>query len=260
MKDLVYVVGTGSKWFDNELRFSLRSVAKNLTGVRKIWVIGHCPCFVDNVEHLFYPDNDKSGNNNDANMIDKILFACKQDITDDFIFMNDDFFILKPIHVDDIPVLHKGDFKDKPQSYWRINGIWQQRLLNTWNKLKEAGLSTTHYDLHCPMPMNKDKFIEVMSRWDYKPVPGLNFRSIYGNEVYKGSGIANKTEKFTVFTRKIYPVLMNQAKAALFMAVNDTGLTLVTKSFLRSEFTQKSEYEKTSPEHIAIGVNCNAGL
>ena len=260
MKDLVYVVGTGSQWEDNELRFSLRSVAKNLIGVRKVWIIGHCPCFVQGVEHLFYPDNDQTGKNNDANMIDKILFACQQDITDEFVFMNDDFFILKPMHVDDIPVMHKGDMTEKPKEYWRITGIWQQRLLNTFNRLKARGMSTMLYDMHCPMPMNKKLFPEVISKWDYRPEPGLNFRSIYGNAVHKGEGLRNNGHKFTVFTRKIYPVIKNEAERAWFMAVNDSGLTTVTKSFIHSMFLDQSEFEKTVPANYMIGTKCNKNL
>lgn len=257
MKDLVYVVGTGSKWADNELRFSLRSVAKNLTGYGKVWIIGECPCFVQGVEHRYYPDNDLSGNNNDANMIDKILFACQQEISEEFIFMNDDFFILKPMHVEDIPVMHKGDMTEKPQQFWRITGIWQQRLLNTFNSLKARGMTTMLYDMHCPMPMNKKLFPEVIKDWDYRPEPGLNFRSIYGNTVHKGKGVRNNTEKFTVFKKKPWPVIAKQVEAGLFMAVNDSGLNIVTKAFLRSEFTEQSIYEKSVPDLIEIGKGCN---
>jgi hypothetical protein len=260
MKDLVYIVGTGSKWQDNELRFSLRSVAKNLTGYGKVWIIGDCPCFVQGVEHRYYPDNDLSGNNNDANMIDKILFACEQGISEDFVFMNDDFFILKPMHVDEIPVMHKGDMTEKPKEYWRINGIWQQRLLNTFNKLKARGMSTMLYDMHCPMPMNKTLFPEVIKNWDYKVEPGLNFRSIYGNTVYMGEGLRNNGHKFTVFTRKRYEVIAKEAEKGMFMAVNDAGLWIVTKSFIRSEFPEQSDFEKTAPDTITIGSKCNEKL
>ena len=260
MKDLVYVVGTGSKWQDNELRFSLRSVAKNLTGYGKVWIIGDCPCFVQGVEHRYYPDNDLSGNNNDANMIDKILFACQQEISEEFIFMNDDFFVLKPMHVDEIPVMHKGDMTEKPKDYWRITGIWQQRLLNTFNQLKARGMSTMLYDMHCPMPMNKTLFPEVIKNWDYKVEPGLNFRSIYGNTIHKGEGLRNNGHKFTVFTRKIYPVIKKEAERAWFMAVNDSGLTSVSKSFIRSMFLEQSEFEKTVPANYMIGTKCNEKL
>jgi len=108
--------------------------------------------------------------------------------------------------------------------------------------------------------MNKEKFQEVMSRWDYRPEPGLNFRSIYGNEVYKGDGMINKTEKFTVFTRKLYATTMNQVNEGMFMAVNDAGLWHVTKTILRSLFPEQSGYEKTSLSTIKVGTHCNENV
>jgi hypothetical protein len=107
------------------------------------------------------------------------------------------------------------------------------------------------------MPMNKTLFPEVIKDWDYRPEPGLNFRSIYGNTVHKGKGIRNNTEKFTVFQKKPWPVIAKQVEAALFMAVNDSGLNIVTKAFLRSEFTEQSIYEKSVPDLIEIGKGCN---
>ena len=36
--DVVYVLGTGSKWHNNEIRFSLRALEKNLRDYRHIYV------------------------------------------------------------------------------------------------------------------------------------------------------------------------------------------------------------------------------
>jgi hypothetical protein len=259
MKDLVYILGTGSKWQDNEIRFSLRSVTKNLTGVGNVWIIGELPCFIDEtkVKHLYYPDR-HSKDNADANMIDKLLHACQQpELSDDFIFMNDDFFILKPMHVDEIPLLHKGDMKDKAPDYWAKTDIWTKRILNTFNTLKAADMTTMLYDLHCPMPMNKTLFPAVMEQFDYATIPGLNFRSLYGNAVYQGEGTKNGAQKFTVFMPTIYPVLIKKVKLALFMAVNDFGLNIVIKGWLRTAFNRVSAYEHDREYLIKIGRNCN---
>ncbi len=40
--DLVYILGKGSKWSDNEIRFSLRSIEKYFD-YRKIFIIGEKP-------------------------------------------------------------------------------------------------------------------------------------------------------------------------------------------------------------------------
>ena len=53
--DLVYVLGKGSRWQDNELRFSLRSVSKNLSNVGQIFIVGQIPDFVKNCVHVPVP-------------------------------------------------------------------------------------------------------------------------------------------------------------------------------------------------------------
>ncbi len=89
--DLVYVVGTGSRWNDNELRFSLRSVSKNLSNVGKVFIVGECPDYLKNVIHIPASDIFDSAINADGNMTHKLLLVCNnKELSDDFLFMNDD--------------------------------------------------------------------------------------------------------------------------------------------------------------------------
>ena len=63
--DVVYVLGKGTKWNDNEIRFSLRSLAKNVTGIRNVYIVGERPDFLKRVIHISYPDellNNADGN------------------------------------------------------------------------------------------------------------------------------------------------------------------------------------------------------
>jgi hypothetical protein len=50
--DLVYVLGSGSRWGDNELRYSLRSVEKHLKGYNNVYLVGDKPDWVRNVTHI----------------------------------------------------------------------------------------------------------------------------------------------------------------------------------------------------------------
>jgi hypothetical protein len=85
--DVVYVLGTGSKWKNNELRFSLRAIEKNLTGYRDIYVIGENPGFLQNVIHIPYPD--ELPGNADGNIARKVLRACREKkLSDNFLFIN----------------------------------------------------------------------------------------------------------------------------------------------------------------------------
>jgi hypothetical protein len=60
--DIVYVLGTGSNWSDNEIRFSLRSVFKNLTNIGQIFIVGEKPAGLKGFIHIDHPDEFPSTN------------------------------------------------------------------------------------------------------------------------------------------------------------------------------------------------------
>jgi hypothetical protein len=55
--DVVYPLGTGSVWQDNELRYSLRSLEKNFPDLGRVYVVGHKPDWLGNVEHIPFGDS-----------------------------------------------------------------------------------------------------------------------------------------------------------------------------------------------------------
>ena len=179
--DLVYVLGTGSVWKNNELRFSLRSVAKNMAGVGNIWIIGENPGFLSpEIRHIYYPD-ELGKDNADGNMARKILRACKEpDLSEDFVFMNDDFIINKPLIAAEIPCLHKGDMKNRPPEFW-TKEKYRKRLRRTFDVLTANKYPTIQYDYHAPMIMSKTLFPACMENFDYAHDIGYTFRSLYGN-------------------------------------------------------------------------------
>ena len=71
--DVVYVLGTGSNWDNNEIRFSLRSLAKNLKGMGRVFVVGERPAFLQNVIHIPAKDEFNPNVNADGNIILKVL-------------------------------------------------------------------------------------------------------------------------------------------------------------------------------------------
>ena len=121
MSDVIYVLGTGSRWHNNEIRFSLRSLEKNLMGFRRVFVVGECPGFLQNVIHIPATDIFNPQVNADGNIINKVLTACADErISDDFLFINDDHLVLKPIAVSEVPPLHKGDMTTFNPEYWKL--------------------------------------------------------------------------------------------------------------------------------------------
>ena len=48
MIDVVYILGDGSKWGNNEIKYSLRSLEKYGKNIRDVYICGNKPYFVNN--------------------------------------------------------------------------------------------------------------------------------------------------------------------------------------------------------------------
>jgi len=243
--DLVYILGTGSKWNNIELRLSLRSVEKKLTGYRNIYIVGENPGFLSQkVIHLPFPDM-LSSKNADGNMALKILHACANpELSDDFLFMNDDFIINKPVNTLKFPLYHKGDMKERSDEYWKAQP-YRYRLRRTFEALLERGLPTMQYDYHAPMIMNKHKFIEVMAQYDFQSDIGLTFRSLYGNTL-KLPAEHLDNQKITFYRGYNLAEIRTRVVPPAFIGYNDHGLCDAFKFWLFKSFPDKSSFEKNN--------------
>ena len=252
--DVVYVLGTGSGWKNNELRFSLRSIEKNGINAGKIFVVGEQPEFLTNVIHIPASDVFNPNVNADGNIIVKVLAACADKrLSEDFLFINDDHLILKPIDLNNVPAFHKGDMNGYDEIYWQPLNYWRScRLKRTMDILNERGLTAFHFDCHTPILFNKDLFPEVISRFNYSEGSGLTMKSLYGNSVYSKSRKRLKGEKKKVFMEYSLNELEKRLEDCGFMSFNDDGLNKALKIWLYRKFPERSHFELTNIEDRTI--------
>lgn len=171
--DILIPVANNSLWFGNELRFTLRSVEQYLTGVKRIFIVGHKPKFVENVIHIPCPDIGKTKHHR---IIHKILHTIKTtDISDDFLFMNDDHFLLKKYSASKFPNYYDMPLVDAVEVR-RKSSVYQEYVQNTY-RVQPEGL---HYDIHCPIIYNKEAFKNAMDSVDWSKKTYL-IKSLYGN-------------------------------------------------------------------------------
>lgn len=165
--DYVYIC---RKRNNEELRYSLRSLKENAPE-GNVWLVGGKPDWYVG-DYLYVPDtHTKYANIN--NCFEAI--ANSPDISDDFVLMNDDFFILSKI--DSIPTVHSGYLKDRIDERYRIDpvGEYTRSLMRTHSQLQKAGIENPiDYDLHMPMIINKTKLKEIVPT-------RCQVRSMYGN-------------------------------------------------------------------------------
>jgi hypothetical protein len=255
MTDVVYVLGTGSGWNNNELRFSLRSIEKNGINIGKLFVVGTRPEFLTaDVIHIHADDIYLPNVNADGNIAHKVMTACADDrLSDDFLFINDDHLILKPIDLLQIPAFHKGDMNTYDECYFGLN-YWRGRLKRTMQALNDRQLSALHFDCHTPIIFNKKRFCEVMASFPIGEGIGLTMKSLYGNCVYESSGVLLCDQKRTVFKKFTEEQLAVRLSDCGFMSFNDDGLTKALKCWLYTNFPAPSRWEKDNvkDKHIEI--------
>ncbi|MGN6438404.1 MAG: hypothetical protein ACTHMM_17810 [Agriterribacter sp.] len=238
MIDLVYVLGTGSKWQDNELRYSLRSVEKHLSGYGQLYIVGSCPDWVTNAVHIQMAD--EFGYNRDKNIYSKIYIACRQKkISDNFLFINDDHFFLQNFVADQVPYYHKGDlfhaFNSRPHAdHYRVT------LSNTYWYLKRNYLPTNHFDVHTPIIYNKRAFISAVSIADWDVYYGYGIKSLYANSL-KIAG--EQTSDCKVDSAKTRTEIVHRINDRPFFSIGDNALNDDMKSLLEDLYPVPSSWE-----------------
>jgi hypothetical protein len=229
--DFAYICREGS---NEELRYSLRSV-DNSFPKSNVWVVGGRPDWYSG-KHIQTKQNDHKYNN----AIENLQAICdSKDISDTFVLMNDDFYIIKKI--DKIVDYHGGSLLNKIKKYEKINpgANYTKKLLATYKKIKSLGIEEPlDYELHIPMIMEKDKLRQSLSYGE-----NLLWRSIYGNLF---NVVGEEIEDVKVYVKG--PLLLKSYNinkdSHLYLSSADTSFDLILKEVLKDKFNKKSRNEK----------------
>lgn len=234
--DIVYILGTGSKWFNNEIRYSIRSLEKNLKNRGRIFIVGEWPHFLDTKRVIHIPAVDPA-HHKLLNAMHKIRLACiDRRVSEEFILMNDDFFFLKS--TDKITHYNMGTLKEGEENHRTKTGYYYRAIKETIEYLEKAGVKDpVSYELHYPMVINKEKFLEVIEPLYYAQKPVL-FRSVYGNIYPTRSAKREDT--------KIYDLedFKKMGKPDLISTDNKVCLEPEFQFWLRGKFSKKALCEK----------------
>lgn len=170
--DVLYYIGGGSMHQNNELKYSLRALQKHCRDLGKVWVVGNKPQFLKDVEYIWLEDKDKWW----KNAFNKTMKAIESGISDKFLLMNDDFYMLEDFNADSYPYFYRGEIPAQ------ANNAYQEVVVNTRKKLIDMGLPYNHYGVHCPMVIEADKY-QTLAKYMFEP---LSVRCLYGNMFCKG--------------------------------------------------------------------------
>ena len=173
--DIVYMVKDDSP--NEELRYSLRSVEKNWPTRGDVWIFGGCPDGI--APDRFVPvEMILPGKWENTHRLMKII--CQTDeISEDFWFFNDDFFVMQPAS-EDMPQMYNKTIPEVIQAVESLDAgarYWTDQLHILADLFKREGMSCLCYEVHKPMLINRKKMLAVMDR--YRNI--LFTRSLYGN-------------------------------------------------------------------------------
>lgn len=238
--DVVFPLGNGSIWENNEIRYSVRSVLKNFKDCGRIFIVGEKPTFFDwsNPRLVHLPCTDSYIRNKDGNLIRKVLLACKNGVSDEFVRMSDDQVFLKPTQATDIKPFYVQDLKIRTN----FGNRFGRRLKHTRDTLISENKTCYHYESHYPMIYNRDKFIKVMNSYQHQDnESGFTINTLYFNNVLRDHEKIPLDYKLTVESPLVDLSRLSEVR---FLGYNNKGVRdgLLCKA-LESIFTENSEVE-----------------
>ena len=235
--DIVYILGDGSRWNNNEIRYSLRSLEKNFEH-RKVFIIGEKPEWITNVIHI--PIIDGKSNENGIKLLNAkrkyLTAATDMRISKDFVLMNDDFFFLEKM--ENISNYSRGTLSEMIKRHPTKGGYYYRSLMDTRHRLSTMGIEEPiDFEVHAPIIFNKEKLSEVIGMIGQDKT--YSFRSCYGNlmrlesETIMDFKAANLLE-FTIQTRKDRE----------FLSINDALVACKEfREWIQIKFPKPSKYE-----------------
>jgi hypothetical protein len=226
--DYVYICRYGD---NEELRYSLRSVEKNFPK-GTVWLVGGKP---DWYKGNYIPVEDFYQKQTNA-LQNLLAITESEEINDNFILMNDDFFVVKPVKT--IKTYHGGSLMERIKTRRELTPTskYPSILLETHRALERHGITNVlDYDLHVPMPMTKDgirKALKMKTQW----------RSTYGNLYNIGGEQIEDVKVYTSSSLLEISYDFNNLKYE-YLSTDDSSFPIVLDRVLRDMFPKPSKYE-----------------
>ena len=222
--DIVYLLRDGE---NHELRYSLRSLVHVPHGT--VWAYGGAPVWLRNVAHV---RRDHAATKYQTTS-EHLRAAClNESVSDPFVLMNDDFFLMKPMKK--ILDYNRGKVRDVIEEFEgrEVSSRYVKGMRQTLELLENAGHSDPlSFELHVPLVVYKAAMLEALDLG--RDLPVFHKRTAYGAIAgLKGRRISD------VKVRDV----RDEIPTGQFMSCMDSSFQLVRPVLARA-FPDKSEYE-----------------
>lgn len=197
--DVVYVLGTGSKYKNLEIKISITSMLKYCSHwINEIYVVGENSGIKNpRVHHIYAPDVSRS--NKDANIIYKLTIAMQKipKLTENFLFCSDDILVTRKSDWEDFAPRMVFEYNQNDEFRRRLkedtkNNPWDVLLLGTLDRFVGNREHIYFYEPHIFAPINKKYFKRMCNEIDYLNSKHVIIMSLWFNWL----GLKNPPKKF----------------------------------------------------------------
>jgi hypothetical protein len=236
MTAVIIPLGSESCWQNNELRYSLRSMEKHLTGFDEVVVVGDTlPAWLTGVTPVNIPD---AGKFRSMNTLVKITETLKLTRADKFVLWYDDIFLTKTFNARSFPNYFKGNLL-KNFSKLSDHSLYKQSRLITYQTLFHHGYTTHCFECHCPFVFNTGDFIRIMKLFPNR-APGYLYKSLYAN-IMKVH--ATKMNQLMLHEPLDHDQISSRIGEHGFFSIRDQALNEDLKQWLGAQYPDSSKFE-----------------
>lgn len=227
LNDIVYVLKQNIDPY--ELTYSLRSIEKNFPH-RKVWFIGSKPEGLTPDGSIYHQQT----GNTKGGLIKSSLWKAitSKDITEDFFWFNDDFFVMKPVDPSKFINFVDGTLERRIQELYKDAGPgpYMRELLKCQQELLIKKQTQMNFDVHLPLLMNKSLAVKSVNQCS-----SPQFRSFYGN--------FNKLPYEVMPDVKVYSLTSVPTESTYLSTNDETFRDGAVGRYIREVFSKPSRFE-----------------
>jgi hypothetical protein len=256
--DAVYLFRHSTR-ADEEIRFSLRSIARNMPYLRKVWIFGDRPRFISE----------------DTNLIECVpwetvawiirarlpvrnfflqcsLAAMHPEVDHEFFVFCDDFIVLERAPQQMLRAIRYVEDMSRVKS--RGVGAWKEQLWRTYELLKRFGYGSINYESHTPYFFTKKQVFEAYRDLCDFVTEDIRYGMTGPTAIYNH---AHKRQRFPVINRgeeglyagfhgkpASYDEVVKACKSRLFLNFDDDGYGVDVHRYLCERFPEACCYER----------------
>ncbi|HRA18380.1 MAG TPA: hypothetical protein PLZ24_14665 [Flavobacteriales bacterium] len=163
--EAVYPLGPHSKWSDNEIRYSLRSLEMYMPEVDSVMILGEKPDFLKGVDVMDVTEYGSKNTRLNSHLLEYSMLP----MAERFLYMQDDFYLLGPMPYQEFHL------DVTPERHFTLENCFNQTL----DILADQGLSNPKdYELHIPVILERGAILEAL---EGQTNLDIAFRTLYFN-------------------------------------------------------------------------------